>query len=61
LSQDVADEGMNRAESVVGRYFAEGNTKPLRVLSVHGLAEAVKRFIDKGDGDAIADITRSVS
>ncbi|KAG8299014.1 Double-strand break repair protein mre11a [Homalodisca vitripennis] len=54
----VGDEWGSRAETVVERYFSEGgDAKQLRVLSVRGLAEAVKRFIDKGDNDAISDIT----
>lgn len=54
----MGDEWGNRAENVVERYFTETDTKQLRVLSVQGLAEAVKRFIDKGDTDAITDITK---
>lgn len=41
------------------KYFTEGHAaRQLRVLSVQGLAEAVKRYIDKGDTDAITDITK---
>lgn len=44
---------------MVEKYFSEGRAaRQLGVLSVQGLAEAVKRYIDKGDTDAVVDITK---
>lgn len=59
IQGDAGDEWDSRAETVVEKYFTEGHAaRQLRVLSVQGLAEAVKRYIDKGDTDAITDITK---
>lgn len=49
----------NRVEAVVEQYFAEaGDTKMLKVLSVKGFNEAVTRFIDKDEKDAISRIVK---
>lgn len=49
----------SRVEAVVEQYFSEAaDTQLLRVLSVKGFNEAVTRFIDKDEKDAISRIVK---
>jgi double-strand break repair protein MRE11 len=48
--EDLEIEQVDRVEDLLAKYFNE--TNQLKVLSIRGLNEAVKRFIDANDTDA---------